>query len=53
MSKLKGYKTYLASLLAVVYALSALAYGAIDVGTAFQILSTAFIGSGLRDAIGK
>lgn len=48
---LKGYKTYAVVAIAVVYALSALAYGAIDLNEAFQILSTALMGAGLRDAI--
>ena len=48
---LKGYKTYAVVAVAVIYALSALAYGAIDTTTAFQILSTALMGAGLRDAI--
>lgn len=50
---LKGYKTYAVVAVAVIYALSAFAYGAIDATQAFQILSTALMGAGLRDAIGK
>jgi len=48
---LKGYKTYSVVAIAVIYALSAFAYGAIDGVQAFQILSTALMGAGLRDAI--
>lgn len=48
---LKGYKTYVVVAVAVIYALSALAYGAIDITQAFQILSTALMGAGLRNAI--
>ena len=48
---LKGKKTYLVATAAIVYAVSAVIYGAIDPVTAIQIIMNALGIAGLRDAI--
>ena len=50
---MKGKKSYLVCLIAVVYSISGFFYGALDIHAAFQIILGALAVAGLRHGIAK
>lgn len=53
MDFLAGYKTYATAAVAVIYAVSAALFGAIDANTAMEIIFGAIGGASLRAALGR